>query len=198
MNLLSDFPLCLHPCPATTGKFSPKTHNSGAGIERSWKLNNVCRRCDDTKYFMRAYRAPEARSKRGLGWKRTNPHKTTKQLSSTNLIFSHRNKHETISLLSHLLDLLPSLDKHEPQTTSSKCRAAPFEAARFVFHPTIYNVANGLKTFPCHNKLFICNIVCSARVEWAGRVRERDENQGCWGVFEGGKSHHQKFINVAF
>lgn len=65
------------------------------------------------------------------GVRNENPHKTTKQLSSTNLIFSLRNEHETVLLFRsgcyriclifcHRFSSAPEWE-HKPQTTSSKC-----------------------------------------------------------------------------
>lgn len=103
-----------------------RADNKNNNNRRVWeisccKLNNVCRWCDDTKYFIYTWEMPE-----GVGgyerntWmeceKRCeNPHKTTKQLSSTNLIFFQFCTAEALETvfapsLSHLLDLLPSLE----------------------------------------------------------------------------------------
>lgn len=93
------------------------------------------------------------------------PHKTTKQLSSTNLIFSLRKRARNnfaLRFLSHLLDLLPSLGKHEPQLLHQNDATQPARPppASSLSTPTIYKVANVSKLFLCHNKLFICNVVC--------------------------------------
>lgn len=102
-------------------------------------------------------------SDRATAKRMRSPHKTTKQLSSTNLIFSHRNEHETILLYASIASAWSfaiSRQTWTPTTSSKRRHPASPPPASSLSTPTIYKVANVSKLFLCHNKLFICNVAC--------------------------------------
>lgn len=109
MNLLSDFPE-----PPENFKFS-----SPLILLSRKKLNNVCRRCDDTKFHVMPEGEDGARKRGSEKIERSeNPHKTTKQLSSTNLIFSHRNNF-ALRFYRICLIFCHRIGKHEQHELSS-------------------------------------------------------------------------------
>jgi hypothetical protein len=102
----------------------------------------------------------------GGGRSRQNPHKTTKQLSSTNLIFFHT-WNTRVAALSHLLDLLPYRSHLLAHPPSALSRYFVFcFVQKLLFLPTMYDTL-----CVCVLRWLLSSLLCV----WGGGTKSKQQ-----------------------